>query len=676
MLTLYSPGRIGQVELKNRLVMAPMALGYCNNGLVTDRIVEFFRLRARGGVGLIIIGALQIDPIHKTEYDAVYMNEDSTILGLRRLTDAVHEEGGKIFGQLFHAGRYARSKEYNGIKAVAPSAVFASLTGETPHELTVPEITEILSYFASGARRAVQAGFDGVEIITNSGYLIGQFLSPVTNKRTDRYGGDLQGRMTFLLEVVAKVREAVGAGIPVTVRLGGNDFVEGGNTNFEARQIAIALEQANINGISVTGGWHETHVPQVTMEVPHGAYSYLGLGIKESVSIPVIMSNRMNISVGEKIVAEGNADFIAMARPFIADPELANKATQGKYDEIRPCIACNQGCLDRIMVHTAVGCLCNAEAGREFELLQGLALPSQIKSSQSEKILVIGAGVGGLEYARVAVMRGHCVTIWEQNDQPGGQIEVASAPPGRFDFVYLAKYLVRACEKLGVQIRYHKKATKKNILEQVKAGAFDRVVIATGASPIHPNISNEEGATVVQGWEVLKKKAIVGSRVIIVGAGAVGVETALMLAEVGTINAKTLRHLMIYQAEKPEELYHLLTHGSKHITLVEMSKSIGKDIGVTSRWSMLTRLKQLNVEVLKLTKVVSIKKDGVLVEKPEGQELISADTVVFAVGSRSNNILYEELNGIIDKLSLIGDASKPRRILDAIREAYDEAIRF
>jgi 2,4-dienoyl-CoA reductase (NADPH2) len=676
MLKLYSPGKIGQVVLKNRLVMAPMALGYCNKGLITARMVEFFRLRARGGVGLIIIGALQIDPIHKTEYDAVYMNEDSTIPGLRRLTDAVHDEGGKIFGQLFHAGRYARSKEYNGMKAVAPSAIFSKFTGETPHELTVPEITDMLSYFASGARRAVQAGFDGVEIITNSGYLIGQFLSPVTNKRMDRYGGDIQGRMTFLLEVVATVREAVGPDISVTVRLGGNDFVEGGNTNFEARQVAIALEQAGINGISVTGGWHETHVPQVTMEVPHGAYSYLGRGIKEALSIPVIMSNRMNISVSEKIVAEGNADFIAMARPFIADPELANKATQGKYDEIRPCVACNQGCLDRIMSHTSVQCLCNAEAGRESELLQGSALPSQVKSSHPEKILVIGAGVGGLEYARVAVMRGHCVTIWEQNYQPGGQIEIASAPPGRLDFVYLAKYLARACAKLGVQINYHKNATKENILEKVKEGAFDRVVIATGASPNRPNIPTEEGANIVQGWEVLIKKAIVGSHVVIVGAGAVGVETALMLAEIGTIDADTLRHLMLYQAEKPEDLYRLLTHGSKHITLVEMSKSIGKDIGATSRWSMLARLKQFNVEVLKLTKVISIKKDGVLVEKPAGQEVISADTVVLAVGSRSNNILYEKLNGNIDKLSIIGDASKPRRILDAIREAYDEAISF
>jgi 2,4-dienoyl-CoA reductase (NADPH2) len=675
MSELYSPGKIGQVQLKNRLVMAAMTLGYCSQGMINDRIIEFFRQRARGGVGLIDFGGLQIDPIRTTEYDFVNINDDACISGLRRLTDAVHDEGAKIFGQLWHAGRYARSKEYAGKTAVAPSAVPSKYTGETPRELTLQEIADLISYYAAGAKRTVQAGFDGLEICTNSGYLPGQFLSAVTNKRTDRYGGDLQGRMTFLLEVVAAVRNAVGPDFPVTVRLGGNDFMVGGNTNSEVRQVAVALEKAGVDAISVTGGWHEAQVPQLTMEVPHGAFSYLGQGIKESVSIPVIMSNRMNIPVAESIVDEGGADFIALARPFIADPELANKGAEGKYDEIRPCVACNQGCLDRVMLgHLSVECLCNAEAGREYELLQGSSLPSQVKSSHPEKILVVGAGVGGLEFARVAAMRGHHVTIWEQNSQPGGQVEVASAPPGRHDFVYLANYLVHVCENLGVQIDYLKKATKEKILEKVKAGDFDRVIIATGAQPISPNIPTEEGATVVQAWDVLKKQAKVGSRVVIIGAGAVGVETALMLAEVGTIDAENLRHLMLNQAEKPEELYRLLTHGSKHITLVEMAKSIGKDIGPTSRGWMLAHLKQFNVKTLNLVKVVAIKKDGVILEKPEGQELIPADTIVLAVGSCSNNSLYEDLQGNISKLSLIGDASKTRKVQDAIREAYAEAI--
>jgi len=673
---LYTPWRIGQVEIKNRLVMAPMGLGYSDKGMINDRIIEFFRLRAMGGVGMIDIGALQVDPLRITENDVLLINDDSCIPGLQRLTEAVQKEGAKIFGQLWHAGRYARSKEYSGMIGVAPSAVSSTYSGETPRELAQQEIEDLISYFGEGAKRAVRAGFDGVEICANSGYLPGQFLSPVTNKRMDRFGGDLEGRMTFLLEVVGTVRKAVGPDFPLTVRLGGNDFIKGGNTNFEAKQIAVALEKAGVDAISVTGGWHETHVPQITMDLPHGAYSYLGRGIKDHVSIPVMMSNRMNIPVAEKLVDEGSADFIAMARPFIADPNLAIKGMQGKNDEIRPCVACNQGCLDHIMVHTSVECLCNAEAGREYELLLESAMPAQIRSSSSEKILVVGAGIAGLEYARVASMRGHSVTIWEQKNKSGGQVEVASSPPGRKDFAFLADYLASACGNLQVKFDYHKKATKENILEKVKTGDFNRVVIATGAQPLTPNIPTEEGAYVVQAWDVLKKQADVGSDVVVVGGGAVGVETALMLAEIGTIDAETLRHLMLYRAEPSEELYRLLTQGSKRITLVEMMKSMGKDIGISTRWTMLARLKQFNVQTLTLTKVVAIKKNGVLVENEKDQTLIPADTVVLAIGSHSDNSLYEELQGKLDKLSLIGDALRPGKIQNAIRDAYDAAIKI
>ncbi|TWH59476.1 2,4-dienoyl-CoA reductase (NADPH2) [Desulfitobacterium sp. LBE] len=675
-LNLFSPGRIGQVELKNRIVMAPMALGYCDKGFVTDRMVEFFRLRARGGVGLICLGAVQIDPTRKTDYDMVNMYDDTCLPGLRSLTDAVHEEGSKIFAQLLHQGRYARSREYNGMEAVAPSAVASRYTGETPRELTLSEIKALTTYYAAGAKRALQAGFDGVELCTNSGYLIGQFLSPLTNQRTDCYNGDLYARMTFLLEIITAVREAVGKNFPITVRLGGNDFMEGGNTNSEARGIAMELEKVGVDALSITGGWHEAQVPQITMEVPHGGYGYLGRGIKESVSIPVIMSNRMNIAVGEKILVEGGADFIAMARPLIADPELPRKAQQGRSDEIRPCVACNQGCLDRIMVHTDVECLGNAEAGKESKLSQGKCLPTQVKTAHPEKILVIGAGAAGLEYARVASARGHSVTIWEQNRQPGGQILMASAIPGRHDFVELANYLICACEKQGVLINYQVTAAKEDIIKKVEEGDFTRVVVATGAGPIAPKIPAEKEAKVVQAWEVLKSQAEVGSNVIIVGAGAVGVETALTLAEIGTLDSATLRHLILYRAETPDELYRLLTHGCKKITLVEMSNSIGKDIGPSTRWSVLARLKQHNVKIMKGAKAISIAKEGVNLEIDGGEVFVPADTVVLAVGAYPANSLYHELKGAIGNLALIGDASKPGKISDAVREAYLQAISF
>ena len=384
----------------------------------------------------------------------------------------------------------------------------------------------------------------------------------------------------------------------------------------------------------------------------------------------------MNIAVGEKILLEGGADFIAMARPLIADPELPSKAQQGRIDGIRPCVACNQGCLDRIMAHTAVECLGNAEAGRESELAQGVYLPAQVKTAHPERILVIGAGAAGLEYARVASVRGHSVTIWEQDSQPGGQILMASAIPGRHDFAELISYLTCVCAKQGVLINYQVTAAKEDIIKKVEEGDFTRVVVATGAGPIDPGIPAEKEARVVQAWEVLKSQAEVGSDVIIVGAGAVGVETALTLAEIGTLDSAALRHLMLYRAETPDELYRLLTHGCKKITLVEMSNSIGKDIGPSTRWSVLARLQQHHVKTMKGAKAISIAKEGVNLEIEGRQVFVPADTVVLAVGAKPANSLYHELKGVIGNLVLIGDASKPRKISDAIREAYRQAISF
>ena len=677
MSKLYAPMKIGKVEMRNRLVVAAMTLVYADKGKMTNQMIEFYRQRAEGGAGLIIFGGLQVDPIRQTDADFVKINGDGYISGLLQLTEAVHKEDSKIFAQLWHAGRYARSKVYSGMEAVAPSAVPSRYTGETPRELTITEIEDIVQYFAEGAWRSVEAGFDGIEICTNSGYLPGQFLSAYTNKRTDKYGGDLNGRMTFLLELVKAARNVVGPDYPIIVRLGGNDFMEGGNTNTEAKHIAAALESAGVDAISVTGGWHEALVPQLTMDVPHGAFRYLGQGIKSAVNIPVIISNRMNIAMAERMVDEGNADFIAMARPFIADSELANKASLGNYREIRACVGCNQGCLDKAMAFEPVVCLCNAEAGREYELLQDGTPPTRVKSSNPESILVIGAGVAGLEFSRVAALRGHQVTIWEAGNKAGGQANIAAAPPGRQDFAYLVDYLVYACEQLGVQIVYNQKADKASILKPYQTGGFNRVVIATGASPITPKIPVEKGANVVQAWDLLKDLSQIdlGKNIVVVGGNAVGVETALLLAEIGTIDAMTLKHLMLNKAETPESLYRLMTCGTKHVTVVEMEKSLGKDIGFTSRWPITSKLKMYGVDSRTKAKVISVKKDGVVIAGEDGQEtLISADTIVFAVGSRSENGLYEELSGSVNQLEIIGDACSPKKIMDAVKAGYDAAI--
>lgn len=669
MSILFSPTQIGTLQLRNRLVMTPMHLGYSSKGEVNDQLVEFYRARARGGVGLIVVGGCGIDRIGNA-FGMTQLDDDRFIPGLRRLVDAVHAEGAKIVPQLYQAGRYAHSA-LTGQPSVAPSPIPSRLTGQTPVELTEEKIVEIIASFTNAAKRAQTAGFDGVEILASAGYLISQFLSPLTNQRTDRYGGDLQARMTFGLEVVEAVRVAVGQDYPIIVRVAGNDFMPGSHTNTESRAFCQALEKAGVNAINVTGGWHETPVPQLTMNVPPGAYAYLAHGIKQAVSIPVIACNRINTpGLAEEILQDGKADFIGMARPLLADPELPNKAMSGHSERIRPCIGCNQGCLDYVFRMKPVSCLVNAEAGQEAVL---------VPSSHSEithNILVIGAGAAGMEFARVSTGRGHKVTIWEENQRSGGQLTLAAAPPGRKDFLYFGTYLANACLELGVTIQYNVKATPENILSAVEEGKFDRVVIATGARPITPSIPLEEGVEVLQAWDVLAGRSRPGENVVIVGGGAVGVETALYLAESGILDNETLRFLMLQHAETEKELYRLLTQGSKKITVLEMAKGIGRDIGPSTRWSMLADLKRYKVNCIDETKVLEVRSDGVLVENAGSQKVIPADTVILAVGSRSNNELYLALQGKIESLSIIGDAAKPRKVLDAIHDAYAEATRI
>ncbi|MBP2645888.1 MAG: NADH:flavin oxidoreductase/NADH oxidase [Firmicutes bacterium] len=668
MSKLYRPGNIGQLVIRNRLVMTPMHLAYCPEGEVSDRIIEFYRLRAKGGVGLIIVGAVGIDPKRVNTHGMLQIYDDKFIPGLSRLAASIQAEGAKVFPQLMHVGRYARSQEHGGAVAVAPSAVPSRFTGETPRELGQQEIEEIIGYFAAAARRANQAGFDGLELAGSAGYLIAQFLSPVTNLRKDRYGGSLAGRMTFALEVVAAVRQAVGSDFPLMMRIAGNDFIPGGHTGREAGEFAKALEAAGIDAVNVTGGWHETGVPQLTMDVPPGAFSYLGRAVKEKISIPVVVCNRMDPLVAEKIVDEGNADFIGIARGFVADPELADKARLGAHDTIRPCVACNQGCMDNIFFGKQLSCLVNCEAGREAELKEEKAKRPSL--SKPERILVIGAGVAGLEYARIAAERGHRITIWEKDSEVGGQARLAAAPPGRRDFLKFAVYLNHACLQGGVSFSFNREATAEAVMSAVRQENYDRVVIATGARPAIPPFDVEDGTVVLEAWQVLKDPLTVGDSIVIVGGGAVGVETALKLSEIGTIDADTLRFLVLHQAESPEELYRLLTTGNKKITLVEMGKAMGKDIGPSTRWSMLAQLKKFRVTTLTQTRVVAAKTDCIVLERDSVIQEIPADTVILAAGACANDELYVALKGKLERIDVIGDAYKPRKLQDAVREAH------
>ncbi len=677
MKKLYQPIKINQLELKNRIVMAPMGINNTENGFSTDRDVEFFRRRAKGGPGLIVYGNIQFDPIRYNPKSGARLSDAMFVPRLRMVTEAVHAEGCPIFAQLMHQGRYGSTKNSVGGELVAPSVVPTKFNGnEPPRALRHDEIAQFIEWQVTAAKLAVQAGFDGIEIETNSGYLFGQFFSPLTNKRKDEYGGSLENRCRFLVETLAALRAALGDGFPITVRVSGNDFVPGSCTNDDICDICALLDKTGyVDAISVTGGWHEAAIPLITMELPPANYAYLGKAIKQRVNCPVWQSNRMNIPVAEELVERGDVDMIVMARPLLAEPNLVALAQAGRLDEARPCIGCNAGCLDPCLKNQRVGCISNVECNHELDLMDSEGrLPSEVLSDHPQRILVIGAGVAGLEFARVAALRGHSVQIWEKRQKAGGQLKLAAAPPRRGDIALLGQWLERSCQRLGVNILYGWEATPVDVLA-VKED-FDRVVIATGACPATPDIPIEEDAPVVQAWDVLDGTAKTGKRVVIIGGGAVGIETAFYLAEIGTITAEQLRFMMIFDVEPYEKLKQLLNRGSKQVSVVEMQKAFGKDINPGARWSMMARVRQLGISLISESKVTEIRRAGVLIERDGAAQLLPADSIVLATGAQPANALYEALRGEIAQLDIIGDAASVAQIADAIRAAYTLASRL
>lgn len=674
MKKLYEPIYINKLKLKNRVVMAPMSVFNTENGYATERDRLFYQARAKGGVGLIIFANMQWDPIRNNPNSGALLTDEKYIPSLKKVTDSVHEEGCAIFAQLMHKGRYATAASQGGHQPIAPSAVPTKFNGfEMPRALEIDEIHQCIQWQAEAAGIAKKAGFDGIEIETNSGYLYGQFFSPLTNRRTDEYGGDLAGRTRFMIETLRAIRETVGPDFPVTVRVSGNDFVPGSCDSEAMAEICQALDESGyLDAISVTAGWHEASVPLITMELPHSTYSYLGRGIKKRVNCVVMQGMRLNIATAEEIVERGDVDMAVMGRPMLADPQLVNKAIRGEYDTIRPCLGCNAGCIDKSMKGKRAGCVVNAECNREIEYIdeQGL-LPPEKLSSNPEKILVIGAGPAGMEFARVAALRGHKVTIWERRDRTMGLSLLAATPPRRYDLRYIGQWLERTCRSLGVEIVLNKEATSEDIMEAAKV--FDRVVLACGSGKFMPPIPVSPEAHVVHAWDVLEYNVTLGKKVVVIGGGATGVETAMYIAEIGTISAEQLRFMMLFDAEPYEKLKELLNTGSKEVSVIEMGSKFATDITPGCRWSIIARVRQLGVDMISDAKVTRIEKDCVEIETAEGTKTIPADTVVMAAGAKPNNELFQALEGKVEKLHLIGDASQVAKIPEAIRSAYDLA---
>jgi len=657
---LFESIRINQLELKNRIYMPAMHMNMAVNFEVSDQLIDFYAERARGGVGVITVGYATVDE-YSGNVTNIGAHKDEFIPGLKRLARVIQENGARAVVQINHAGRYNFSFFLDGKQAVAPSAVPSRMTRETPRELTIAEIREIINSFAQAASRVKQAGYDGVEVLSGTGYLISEFLSPFTNQREDDYGGSFENRMRFGLEVMQSIRNEVGDDYPIIVRMNGNDFMPGGNGRKDLQEYARRLVEIGVDALNINVGWHEARVPQIVTSVPRGVFGYLAKGIKELVDVPVISGHRINDpDTAREMIADGLCDMVAMGRSLIADPFLPQKAKTRHEREIVHCIACAQGCFDNLFKLKPVECLCNPKAGREQET-------AVVKTKAPKKVMVVGGGAAGMSAALSAREKGHNVTLYEKDNRLGGQLYLASAPPGREEFAELAKDLEHQVALSAIKVVLDQ-SVDEALIDHEKP---DAVILATGALPIKPPIPGVELSHVVQAWEVLQGKAVTGRRVVIIGGGAVGVETALFLAEKGTLSPQALKFLLVNRAENPEDLYELATRGTKEIIVLEMIDKMGKDIGKTTRWGILQDLSRNGIETRATTKALEITETGVKVEMDGNIKDIPADTVVLAAGAASYNPLQEFVDTKGIPCKVIGDADRVALAFDAVHQGFE-----
>jgi 2,4-dienoyl-CoA reductase (NADPH2) len=656
---LFQPIVINGMTVKNRIFMPAMHLNMAKQFSVTDQLVDFYAERARGGAGMITVGYATVDEFSGTPKN-IGAHRDDLVPGLARLADAIKAGGARASVQLNHAGRYNYSLTLGGKKPVAPSPVPSRLTRETPRELETDEVYGIIERFAAAAGRVKAAGFDAVEILAGTGYLISEFLSPLTNQREDEFGGSLDRRMRFGIEVISAVRQMVGSDFPLLVRMNGNEFMKGGSSQSDLLAFARALEAAGVDAFCVNVGWHEAAVPQIVTEVPRGVFAYLARKIREQVSVPVIASHRINDpAVARELLADGYCDMVAIGRALIADPWFPEKARSHHETDIVHCVACGQGCFDNLFKMKAVECLCNPRAG--YETSRRVE-----KTAQPLQVMVIGGGAAGMSAAIAAAERGHRVTLHEKSSRLGGQLLLAGAPPGREEFLELARDLERQLALAGVTVRLN---------SDVDAGllttAFpDAVILASGGQPLTPAIPGAELPHVVQAWEVLADSVTTGRRVIVIGGGAVGIETALLLAEKGTLSGDALKFLLVHGAEAPENLYTLATRGSKEVVVVEMLDELGKNFGRSTRWGMMQDVERYGVATRATARVVAITADSVTIEVNGQREELPADSVVLAIGTRSCNDLEKVVMSRGIPLRVVGDAVRPAMVFDAIHEGF------
>ncbi len=640
--TLFSPFRIGSMEITSRIVLPAMETHLCDaDGFVTDELVSYYRARAKGGAGYVTVENTCVDPVGRINDGMMCIHDDKYIDGLRRLVDEVHGVGGKIVIQLSHAGKEAL-KFHTGVDPVAPSPIPSPLTRTMPRELAIEEIPEIVRKFASGADRVFRAGADGIEVHMAHGYLVNQFFSPETNKREDDYGGDTEERSRFAREIVESIRATLKGkapdDYPVICRISADEYTDEGLKLEESKAIAQILERAGASALHVSACNSASAVYNIPCYyLEEGCFIHLAAGIKSVVNIPVITVGRiLKAEMAEQALAGGKADLVSLGRTLIADPEFPRKVREGRLDDVRPCISCNR-CIESI-IEQRLMCTVNPYIGKEWEL-------EKSPRPRPKRVLVVGGGPGGLSAAAVAGERGHEVWLWEKDSDLGGRYRYATIAPRKDNMARFLEYLIRCADKSAKEIQTGKEATA----DAVKELSPDAVILACGAKDEFPDIPGISDNNLFDVKKAFSQPDTLGENVAIVGGGPEG-------CELGDF---------------------LLTRGKK-VTLIEMRRMLGIGLVAHPRFHVSARLKKGGASILLSSKVVEVGPGSLVISKRrEGDKKLDGfDSIVMASIHKPNNDLADALNGVIKELYVVGDAREGRTALEAVAEGTEAALKL
>jgi 2,4-dienoyl-CoA reductase (NADPH2) len=663
---LLSPIKAGAHTLPNRVIMGSLHTRLENEHDGVQRLAEFYAARARGGVGLIVTGGVSPNFDGRVEEGAWVLDSAKALEQHIPIVQAVHAAGAKIALQILHTGIYAKHDQIIG-----PSALRSVINPRQPRAFTVEQIEQTIDDFVQCAVLAQQAGYDGVEVMGSEGYLMTQFTALRTNKREDEWGGALENRIRFPVEVVRRTRERVGPGLLIMYRISAIDLVDGGLTGDEIDRLAQALEQAGADVLNTGIGWHESVVPTIATSVPRAAFAFAAARLKKVVSIPVVASNRINMpSVAEEILERGEADMVSLARAFLADPDFVAKAATGRTDEINTCIGCNQACLDYIFTDRIASCLVNPRACHETEFT---ALAPQKKL----KVAVVGAGPAGLACAITAAERGHHVQLFEASSEVGGQLNLARRIPGKVEeFAELVRYFKRRLSTTGVKVHLKQRVDASALASQ----GFERIVIATGIKPRTPDITGIEHAKVVSYTDVILGRVQVGERVAIIGTGGIGHDVAELLTSGHEGNQTAQEFLKVWGVDpiirSAGGLQASVAEGAqrKVVMLQRGTKKPGARLGKSTGWIHRTKLTKRGVTAVSGCTYEKIDDQGLHYSVNGERHVLDVDTIVLCAGQDSEQDLATGLAGKVSHLNLIGGARVATE-LDAMR-AIDEGTRL